>query len=720
MKLTEYQGNKTVSNMASVDIGISDDPTDQLLILNVLSNTLYTDKVTAVWREYGCNAFDANVEAGKGETPIEITLPTKLAPEAKIRDFGYGMTREQVLQVFCKLGRSTKRGSNELIGMLGIGSKAGFAYGDNFTVTCWAKGQKTIYTCFRDQGVPRLSEMFTEASDAPEGVEIKVPVKLTDITDFITKAERVFRFFKVRPIIHGGTITYQVRGNPKFAGTGWRYLGNEQDSHAIMGNIGYTINTASLPTTFGMKRLALLKLGVELDFEIGELEIAANREGLQFKDQTVKAIGAKLDIMIKEIAKTFTDAIAKATCLWEAKKLFRELFEGSEARIYRSRSLRDVVDTSITWNKKPITTGRISVANKESDPAVAVVGYTRRGWGRRKMVREDHPDEVWCQDSTNLVINDLPSKKISPSRLVHWFDQNQTTDVIIIFTFFTQAAQARFFGKRELTGAPTINMSSMPKPPPKVGAVTGGSTSIHRSKHSTAAFRLRAGQPSSGSAQSYYTADSQYWDIEDVDLKKDSGVYVKIDRFIATATNGAGVSPARLQTQIAAFKKAGLFTGHLYGFKERKWDKVAASGNWTECSAHIKAGMDKLLADTAVQQELADYLHAASHQSIVDVKFVKNFPSGSLIRDYLDEVIRMRNPAKNKEVWALLHGNEVRQWFTTPGKLPKPTTDLAAFVRKLYARYGMLEDWDEYKLRGSSQKDLQPAIDYVTLVEDNI
>ena len=57
-------------------------------IFNVLRNQLYSDKILAVIREYSCNAVDAHVEVGKNEEPIEITLPTQLSLEFKVRDLG--------------------------------------------------------------------------------------------------------------------------------------------------------------------------------------------------------------------------------------------------------------------------------------------------------------------------------------------------------------------------------------------------------------------------------------------------------------------------------------------------------------------------------------------------------------------------------------------------------------------------------------------------------
>src|SRR5882757_2476716 len=104
------------------------------------------------------------------------------------------MTKEQILTVFCKLGRSTKRASNEFTGMLGIGSKAGFAYGDQFNVTSWTGEKRTVYSCFRDKGQPRLACLDTAYTPGvPDGIEVKIPIHQCDIDQFAITAERVYR-----------------------------------------------------------------------------------------------------------------------------------------------------------------------------------------------------------------------------------------------------------------------------------------------------------------------------------------------------------------------------------------------------------------------------------------------------------------------------------------------------------------------------------------------
>ena len=87
MKLIEEPTKITRKGVTkAVSFGIKQ--TSLAHILNVLRNQLYSDKIGAVVREYSANAVDANREAGKADTPIEVTLPSSFDPVFKVRDFG--------------------------------------------------------------------------------------------------------------------------------------------------------------------------------------------------------------------------------------------------------------------------------------------------------------------------------------------------------------------------------------------------------------------------------------------------------------------------------------------------------------------------------------------------------------------------------------------------------------------------------------------------------
>ncbi|NBR67090.1 MAG: hypothetical protein EBT79_07425, partial [Actinobacteria bacterium] len=90
-------------------------------IFNILRSTLYSNKVLAVLREYSANAWDEHRAAGIPDRPIKVVIPTALEPTLRIRDYGRGLSEQQVFEVYTQYGSSTKRDSDDVVGCLGIG-----------------------------------------------------------------------------------------------------------------------------------------------------------------------------------------------------------------------------------------------------------------------------------------------------------------------------------------------------------------------------------------------------------------------------------------------------------------------------------------------------------------------------------------------------------------------------------------------------------------------
>ena len=697
----------TSGTMPTVDMGISDRPEDQLMVLNILSSTLYTDKIAAVLREYGCNAADANVEAGKGDQPIEIRLPNRLDASVSIRDFGYGMTEEQILNVFCRLGRSTKRNSNAFTGMLGIGSKAGFAYGDHFLVTSWTGGTKTVYNAYRDQGVPKLAKMHSEPSDAPDGIEVKVPVRQNDMDEFVRKAERVYRYFKVRPIIHGAKIVWNDRAQ-EYAGTGWRFTGSGK-SVAIMGNVGYDLNAAAMGYSGNRYGYGdpdpiecLIGLGVELDFQIGDLEIAASREGLQYKDATKAAIKKVLMTVAAEIGQVFTSKISGAKSLWEAKRYYHENFESLWNNGYYT--LPQVVKGHILWNGQKIVNSNFDLENKEKTPGVSVTRISRsghvRGGNMIGLRNYPGPSNVTPCDQVTLVINDLPTGKHSPARMRGWFERNSGCRDIYVFTFFDKKAQDTYWKNRQLTDAPTVLMSTIT---PWFSPTQIGGNGTKNSKHSAKVFVL---DENCMEIKGYTPPPkSTWWKSETVDIKKDKGIFVTIDTFAVQGV-GMGEHPYDFLSKVRKLRAAGLITGPVYGFKP---DKAAKLGkNWVRLETAIKDTLGQLITKKNFSQELADSLEAQNYTDLIDPKHRAQFPEDSKMRKHLDDVHRMRNPKASQDLLRLVHrADEVKPWLTKP-TLPEPTVDLDDQEDVVIQTYPMINSDNAHHIEN--------VVDYVKLI----
>jgi hypothetical protein len=278
---------------------------------NILSSGLYANKIKAIVRELSCNAVDSHVAAGRGDIPFEVHLPTTLEPHFSIRDFGTGLSHEQVTSIYTTYFESTKTGSNDFIGALGLGSKSPFSYTDNFTVTAIKDGRKGVYTAFiNDAGVPSIALMMEEQTDEPSGVEVKFSVNdRGDFHKFNQEAAAVYQYFKLKPKV-GGVSNFQIpelKYETENIIPGVHSYDNNsaiRRSRAVMGNIAYPIEVPN-NALGGLQKL--LNCGLEMHFEIGELDFQASREGLSYIPQTIDAIRNKL----QKVNDALTEVLAK-------------------------------------------------------------------------------------------------------------------------------------------------------------------------------------------------------------------------------------------------------------------------------------------------------------------------------------------------------------------------------------------------------------------------
>lgn len=310
---------------------------------HILSSGLYANKIKAIIRELSCNAVDSHIAAGKLDVPFAVHLPNSIEPWFSVRDYGVGLNHDQVRNIYTTYFESTKADSNDYIGALGLGSKSPFSYTDNFTVTAIKDGRKGIYSAFiNDGGVPSIALMIEENTDELNGVEVKFAVEnSSDIYRFKEEAASVYRYFSLMPIVTGVSEFHipEIEYETKDIIPGVHVLENKynrnRESYAIMGNIAYPIDVPNPETTLeGVHNI--LECGLVINFNIGELDFQASREGLSYIPQTIEAIKNKLIkvrdqlyIHIRKEAKEITNEWKLAEYLTNklSNKLWKEAAE---------------------------------------------------------------------------------------------------------------------------------------------------------------------------------------------------------------------------------------------------------------------------------------------------------------------------------------------------------------------------------------------------------
>lgn len=168
---------------------------------------LYAHKLEAAIREIVCNAVDSHIEAGV-DKPVTVIVPTSLDRTFKVVDYGLGMS-PRVIVVYKTVSQTTKSLSNEVTGALGVGSKAPYAYTDSYTLTNGYNGTTTVYSIYRDMGMPKTKVLATYPSDY-QGVTVSYEVAKDDLSKFRTICNNVLKEFTYPLDVQGMNLEKDV------------------------------------------------------------------------------------------------------------------------------------------------------------------------------------------------------------------------------------------------------------------------------------------------------------------------------------------------------------------------------------------------------------------------------------------------------------------------------------------------------------------------------
>lgn len=275
---------------------------------------LYEDRILACIREYSTNALDSHIQAGQTR-PIEISTPTALRPLLTIRDYGVGMDAEDIRTIYSQYGASTKRGSNDAVGMLGIGCKAALAYVDQFTLTGTKDGQRMQVSIARDEtGAGTMTVLDSGETDEPDGVEICIPTD--DEYNVERKAKDFFSYWAPGKALLNGAEPAQLDGYAigdtyLVAERGWN-IGTRCCNWpltVVMGNVAYPpppdYENEALETLPEDKRLVVR-------VPIGSVHFTPSRESLQDSPKTREELDRALADFTAQVNEVVAASIIEA------------------------------------------------------------------------------------------------------------------------------------------------------------------------------------------------------------------------------------------------------------------------------------------------------------------------------------------------------------------------------------------------------------------------
>lgn len=329
----------------------------------VLSSNLYQNKTLAVIREITCNAADAHRAAGLPISKIVVHLPTYSEMWFAVRDYGAGLSTDDVLSLYTTYFRSTKDNDNSQIGGFGLGSKSPFAVADQFTVTSWHGGMKTTFVCYKENGTPQVREVGSVSCGSETGIEVRVAVTSTSGSPIVWQAEanRLFQWWPVTPRFN----TVLLEGTPRGRDPANILLSSDVlveglpawsvyhslEKTVVMGGVPYRLDLTAIPNFPESLTRVVSTLGFHLALPIGAVNISPSREALSYDPPTCKALINAVGSFAKHLIAEVEALVAKQPTLAAA----RELLYGSGSKGLASIYAKLVHNNAtIRWKGQPV------------------------------------------------------------------------------------------------------------------------------------------------------------------------------------------------------------------------------------------------------------------------------------------------------------------------------------------------------------------------------
>jgi hypothetical protein len=678
-------GDRTVTTggvEASTSFGFK--PEHLKYVKKILRDSIYSDKVLAVIREYSANAWDAHNMNGKGHVPIMVRVPTQDDPRLLIEDYGPGMSHEDVFGRFAFYGDSSKRETNDGVGMLGIGCKCGLCYSDTIVITSRHGGMKRTYVAkLTSDGDDSLDLLSTTPWDGESGMTIQIAVKPKDIAEFEHKACDLFKYFNPRPDININLPAVpRIRSKLKH---GLIYdqgqYGHEDAKSgkwlALMGCIPYNVAFDQLVDMEGKSTIANIfksSAGI-LDFDVGAVQISSSRESLEYSETTKAALTQKFADLLDEYTKYVLDEVERGDISgWErrikAQKLLhlgltqKEIGDWAENRfILKPKTFRLSRPIDVLPDTKLIR--RIIPEGKD------LRGYHL--YGNNRVLIEPTMISEYNETSESWVT-------VQPSQEYTWEE--------------IDAELSGLLHINKLDGIPFANLADMDWQPPYVRKSKSRSTRASGpkdSKHVKRVFKLV--DTSNHRGKKY----SENWEVLD-HAPRPEDVYVIITEFLPEEMR-ENFYDLRKQDEALA-KACGVKLPEVYGYKStdaRPVDRSKIAGTayttWRNQWRKALASSEEVTLAReffAWRESPSPHLRGKpEYTELVMSNLVKEFGEDHDVVVYLKNALWARETvAEDMQTWRAKVSALDNEGLWGPLGASSPQS----FLRRIYARYPLIKD----------------------------
>lgn len=285
--------NKAITNVQtgtkplnSIAMGI--DKTSLAFIMDMFTN-LYSDIWLAVVREYSTNAADSHLRAGV-KLPIDIKFSET---SFSVTDYGLGMSRDEIENVYSMYGASTKRDDADANGMFGVGAKCALGAVDSFTVTSVQDNMSTVAQITKDVDGPKMTILSHVKTNRGNGTTVTLPISSREARTLEDKLRGFFKYWRGVEYGEGVLINGKTHGEFFSDELGLDallkldddfYLSGSHYPQIVMGGVAYPVKQLDGVATKYRYCSPIAYVPV------GAVDFTPSREDLMYTDRTKETI----------------------------------------------------------------------------------------------------------------------------------------------------------------------------------------------------------------------------------------------------------------------------------------------------------------------------------------------------------------------------------------------------------------------------------------------
>jgi len=324
-------------------------------IATLLTSSLYSKPLASFLRETVSNAYDSHIEAGTKEPIILLVEGDNWTGKMKIsiRDFGTGISPERFETIYKNIGSSTKRESNDFIGMFGIGRFSVLSCASVANITSYYNGVKYSYLMYKNNGGINIDKLDEEVGDFKNGLEVSAEMPAFTTNEFREALYALSMFRNLHVECHAMYLqnVCTTFNNRRVVRKGNLLVDNinTYGIHFKVGNVLYPATNTGLSTS-----------GIIIELPMGQVDITPNREALQYSDFTKNTINTAI-ASVKNTFQQLIQSKIKIATLSDYYKFVRNYsFEISlgdkdplQLSIVRSDYMNIKFDVSVEGEKAP-------------------------------------------------------------------------------------------------------------------------------------------------------------------------------------------------------------------------------------------------------------------------------------------------------------------------------------------------------------------------------